>query len=351
MKLYLHCGYHKTGSSFLQTLFSRNRDYLQSNGIHFPVASREYDMVSGNISPGNGPELAKALKENDDQKSSELIADYISEANRNGCKSILISSENFFHAFENPNAVKILINTAEENGIESINALVYFRDPVSHALSTYKHRAKKGTLPDYPGWLETEYETMGLVERFMEYRTQQSIQWTCRKYMAGSEHMAKSAFADWLGVSTPDIPEDDRVNTSLTLSELLAIQSLNKSRPSLIPFVREAFAGLPGSEKAADTDLTNWYSAIASGKLMAYRKLIDEANKLLPNNEKLTLTSSSAAADHTEQDNITLTKKQVTAFVDGIEAGTKSDRVLHKSKAILTKVVDKVNRKVKTYLA
>jgi len=351
MKLYLHCGYHKTGSSFLQTLFARNRDSLRESGIHFPVASREYDMISGEISPGNGPELAKAIKENDNQKSSELIAGYVSDAKRNGCDSILISSENFFHSFEKQTAVELLTNVAENNGIESINALLYFRDPVSHAISTFKHRAKNGKLSDLSHWLETDYETMELIERFMEYRTRYSIQWTCRKYRSQSEHMAKSAFADWLGIDIPAIPEDDRVNTSLTLSELLAIQSLNKNRPAYIPFVREAFAAIPFSDKATDLELSRRYNAIASDKLTSYTPLIEEVNRLLPENEQLKLTLPAEPVDHTMQDNIMLSKKQLAASVAGIEAGVKSGRVLNKSKAILTKVVDKVNRKIKTLSA
>ena len=349
MKLYLHCGYHKTGSSFLQTLFSRNRDLLQENGIYFPVASREYDMAAGKISPGNGPEFAKALKDNEKQKSSEFMAEYVTGAKKNGCNNILISSENFFHAFENPSAVILLADVAEMNGIDRIHALLYFRDPVSHALSTYKHRAKNGRISDLSDWLDSEYETMGLIEQFMKYRSLHSVQWTCRKYDAESDHMVKSAFADWLGVDTPAIPEDDRVNTSLTLSELLAIQSLNKNHPAYIPFVREAFAGVPVSDKAADRELAHRYKAIAAGKLIGYRPLIKEANRLLPENEQLKLTSPVESVDDKKQDTISITKEQVTAFVTGIEAGTKSERLLNKSKSILMKVADRVNRKIKMF--
>lgn len=351
MKLYLHCGYHKTGSSFLQTLFARNRDQLRDNGIRFPVASREYDMAEGNISPGNGPELAKALKDNDEQESSGLMASYVSEADRFGCSGILISSENFFHSFEKQTAVKLLADVAEKNGIDRIHALLYFRDPVSHALSTYKHRAKNGKIQDLSNWLETEYETMGLIERFTEYRTQHSILWTCRKYMSESEHMARSAFTDWLGVKTPPIPGNDRVNTSLTLSELLVIQSLVKNRSEFIPFVREAFAGVPVSEKADGRELTRKYNSIVSGKLIGYTSLIEEVNRLLPEDEQLTLTSPAESADDTKQDIMNFTKEQVTALTTGIETGAKSERILNKGKAILVKVVNKVNRKIKTLSA
>jgi len=351
MKLYLHCGYHKTGSSFLQTLFSRNRDLLQEHGYHFPVATREYDMMSGNISPGNGPELAAALKQNNSRESSDLLAGYVAEAQKKGCEAVLLSSENFFHAFDRKHAIECLVTVTKENGIGDIRALLYFRDPVSHALSTFKHRAKKGTIPDYTGWLEKEYETMGLIKQFLEYREQFPIEWICRKYSASSEHMAESAFAGWLGVTTPEIPEDDRVNTSLTLSELIAIQTLNEKRPSAIPFVQQAFSEIPGYEKGQDRNLNKLYSAEAYGVLAKEMDTIEKVNALLPLKEQLVLNPPEGSNGAAAINEVVLTKAQIRAFADAVEAAARSEQVLNKSRALLGKVVDKINRKMKTFTA
>jgi len=351
MKLFLHCGYHKTGSSFLQTLFSRNRDYLQKNGYHFPVASREYDMQSGNVSPGNGPELAAALKHNNSRESSELIAGYVADAQKKGCGAVLLSSENFFHAFEKQHALECLTKVCKENHITEILALLYLRDPVSHALSTYKHRAKKGRIPDFTEWLRNEYETTRLTERFMEYKDQFPVEWTCRKYRSDSLHMAKSAFADWLALETPEIPEDDRVNTSLTLSELMTIQTLNENRPGLIPFVQQAFAEIPAGKKGNDVELSRWFNSIAYSVLSDHSGLITKVNDMLPDDEPLTLQPVEAETGSSVHNEIVLSKTQVKAFTEALEAGVKSEQVIHKSRALLSKVLDRINRKMKTFTA
>ena len=63
MKLYLHIGTEKTASSFVQTTFARNRDWLSSLGVFYPKGGkRENDMMAGLISPGNAKDLTILLK-------------------------------------------------------------------------------------------------------------------------------------------------------------------------------------------------------------------------------------------------------------------------------------------------
>ncbi len=73
IKLYLHLGYHKTGSSFLQTMFAQNRDYLLENDIYFPYSKGDKNMLKGIISPGNGILLVEALKDKNQQLVVELL--------------------------------------------------------------------------------------------------------------------------------------------------------------------------------------------------------------------------------------------------------------------------------------
>lgn len=73
MKLYLHCGYHKTGSSFLQTLFARNRKLLEDHGFFFPEGNKDEDMLKGNISAGNGWLLSEYLKNKEQAEVTEYL--------------------------------------------------------------------------------------------------------------------------------------------------------------------------------------------------------------------------------------------------------------------------------------
>lgn len=224
--LYLHCGYHKTGSSFLQTMFSNNRSILNNKGIYYPYSDMEYEMQSGINTYGNGKVLADALKKLDIDTATHTIEKDLKTAQTEGARSLLYSTEVFFHFFAKEGALQTLQHASAAAGITRIEALIYFRDPVSHALSTYKHRAKSGDHADFKDWITNRYETMGLLDSFCSYRSKYDIVWSCRKYRSGSGFMTRSAFVEWLGTEMPEIPEYDRVNSSLMLSEIVLLQGV-----------------------------------------------------------------------------------------------------------------------------
>ena len=62
MKLYLHIGTEKTGSSHLQSLSAINSNVLQQNGIWFPFEGKSNkSLIKGEISAGNAQSLTNAL--------------------------------------------------------------------------------------------------------------------------------------------------------------------------------------------------------------------------------------------------------------------------------------------------
>ena len=66
MRLYLHVGHGKTGSSFLQSWLVQNRSELWRVGcVHYPVADSDQRARSGGFSMGNGALLDQALKVSD----------------------------------------------------------------------------------------------------------------------------------------------------------------------------------------------------------------------------------------------------------------------------------------------
>src|SRR6056297_1366773 len=94
--LYLHCGMYKTGSSFLQTMFVRNRDLLRGNGIHYPKSEKELDMYEGRITAGNGIHLSRALTEKESDVI-ELLSSDLTHAKKRNMDSVLYSSEFLFN--------------------------------------------------------------------------------------------------------------------------------------------------------------------------------------------------------------------------------------------------------------
>src|SRR5690606_28966217 len=122
-------------------------------------------------------------------------------------------------------------------GIHEVHCFGFLRDPVDHCLSTFKHRAKMGTIPDFEGWLRTRYETMDVLSHFLGLVPQYKFHWVFRKYSQRSSFMAKAFFDQWLKVASPDLPSAARINSSLTLSEILFIQQLSMENSDAVPIL------------------------------------------------------------------------------------------------------------------
>jgi len=288
MRLYLHCGYHKTGSSFLQTVFAQKNEYLIKNGIYFPLAREDRNMLDAKISPGNGIKLVYSLRESDEDYSLELLKGWINEANSKNCSSLLISAEGLFHTFSKENTLKLLCDSCNKLGIDNIKCLLFFRDPIKHAFSVYKHRGKYGKILDFKNWINEDYETLNLTKDFLDIYNNFNISWHLRRYTSDSSQLIDIVFNDWLELPPPEIVEEKRVNTSLTLSEILALTEAKKLVSYYsIKEIYDSLIQLSNSEKAKDTVLNKYYSNVAYHSLSKHNEVINKVNSVLPDNEKL----------------------------------------------------------------
>lgn len=348
--LYLHCGAHKTGSSFLQTLFSRNREFLQKSGIHYPVSNAEYDMQMGNISPGNGKDLSSNLREKGLSEVLNILRNGVKEAENRECHSLLYSAESLFHTFVKDEKVERIYEAAQSAGFTSVKALVYLRDPVSHALSTYKHRAKRGDHPDFRLWVRSKYETMDLLQALNRYYNQFPVEWSCRLYRPDSEFMAQSSFGDWLKTTVPPIPADDRVNRSLSLNEIRLLQILKTADPKVIPFLQDEFSRLDINQKNRDDEIEYRYKKVAFEELKKHLSLLHEINKLMPEGEELGLAeklSCNNATDADIQESVSLSPAQAEALMNGIKCSIESEKLINSLKELWRRGLRKVKRKYK----
>ncbi len=322
-KLLLHCGYHKTGSSFIQTMFARNDTYLKSKGIFFPREGKYDEMRSGKITPGNGKGLALALREKEYKRTLNILQEWVEQARRNDCAALLISSELLFPSFAVAGAFDSLERAARAAGIGEIHALLFFRDPVAHALSLYAHRAKGGNVANFRDWLETGYETLGNIEKFLDAFEKTSIRWAFRTYVKDSEALVKMVFEDWLALERPEIPEEDGVNVSMTLSEIALLQEFKHLvKPESVKLISHALRKLPAELKAQDENLRKKYAQIAAGYLLQYNGLFGRANAFLPPTDQLGIMPLSAEAGQGElsTEPLSLTPQQIRAATEAIKA-------------------------------
>lgn len=340
--LLLHCGMEKTGSSFLQTMFVRNRGILSSKGIYYPKSEKELDMVEGRITAGNGIHLSRILTKKKSEVNKLLSAD-LADANKLNLDRILYSSELLFNQFAEDNAFKNLCSAARDVGYGDIRALIYFRDPVSHTLSTYKHRAKYGDYPDFQSWLQRNYNFFDLIGAFLEYSKDPQVQWSCRKYKSDSAYMVKSSFLDWLDTDAPEIPEDDQVNSSLTLNELRVLQCFKKEYPGCENFLREAFLSLQAKDKKNEKDLKDEYSYLIAEKWHHHESLLDACNTMMCEGEKLTIKSVNKSSKN--ESFTSLSEKQLQAVTDGMKSYLNAQKLKSKMMDALERGAKKIKRK------
>jgi len=270
MKLRLHVGTEKTGSSYLQKLCGKNRAFLQEHGIWFPDAGRfERQLQKGSISPGNASDLARFLEDSDWATASSWLAKRIREARDRDCKKLLLSSELLFAALSNEGAIRTLEGVVGDAGVSEVSCLLLVRDPVDHALSLYKHRAKGGKSGAIERWIDTGYSLPKQLAEFLRGIDCSTIRLQLRKYEKASELIEKIFFNDWLKVDPPPNLVENLVNPSLSLSELAVIRHITSVRPKDQPAFYSSFLSVPVADKADDVGLKN--TAFATVEKYLYR--------------------------------------------------------------------------------
>ena len=133
MEYIVHIGSPKTGSSSLQTAFSKNRDALRRSGVSYPVTGLSRYPKSYHNS------MRKVLN-GMDPNSVGMPEDWIEKfhAETHGADICVLSAESFSNPdkFANPEKIASLLPR------ERTRVVMYVREPVSHFVAFYKHRVK-----------------------------------------------------------------------------------------------------------------------------------------------------------------------------------------------------------------
>jgi len=152
-RVVLHAGIGKTGSSALQTAFVRRRDALASYGVRYPEHRSDDVARSGGVTSGNGAPLRRWLVPRDDAPrglGARVRAQVVEEVLTADARTLLYSSE-FLHLARPERLDRLRRELAGHDA--TLEAVVYVRDLVGHALSSYSQVVKRGlytgTFADY----------------------------------------------------------------------------------------------------------------------------------------------------------------------------------------------------------
>ena len=354
MKLWLHIGTEKTGSSYLQTLLGLNRPQLAEAGIHFPSAGKlEKALLSGRISAGNGQDLHAALAAEDYEATQRILQRHHADARRAGAEQVVISNELLLSVFASADRFSRFLEICRAIGYTQTQLLLVLRDPIDQALSLYKHRAKGGDTPEIEDWVLEKYYYGGWLRDFFAHIARSEVELSVRRYSRKPGFLEGVLFVDWLGIDPPSLVGKEVVNPSLSLSELFFIRELRQCRPDLIDEFYRRMLALPKAEKVDDHRLETYYRQVLNDYLLPYDTLWRTCNEWLPADEALRVPAPIAAADRRDTEGKVLVFSEAQARVmaslmaESLEPrlrwrlrGRKLRKQLSVVKAMLLKVVN-----------
>jgi hypothetical protein len=152
MKLILHIGTPKTGTTAVQRFLYANQQPLAECGFHY--ATPPHNL-------GHANSVANALSNDDSRAVQTFLARHVRSARRRRADTILISAENFYvrNVFFSMQRRQVCPNVLERNRklVETLRALLpdeietsqvacYFRRPDRYAESLYNQHVKRGII-------------------------------------------------------------------------------------------------------------------------------------------------------------------------------------------------------------
>jgi hypothetical protein len=317
MKLYIHFGIYKAGSSYIQYICANQRDYLCANSIYFPRSVEDKKIKKGLISKGNADGLELGMKLEDESKITTTLKQWYEEAEKMNCKAVLISAEALVHQLAIQNRLNQIIVCAESIGFTKIRAMGFFRDLADHALSTYKHRAKSGRIPDYKYWVSHLYETPKLFVNLSQVMaSDHNIEWSLRKFQKDSDFLKVAFFKDWLGIDVPDFQTRPNVNESVTLSEVKLMNHINNLYPTVTDYFVNDLKALSSSIKAKDKSLQDYIFNVFSKELVHRKKSINQINTFFQKEEYLEIGEFKNFNPASKEPSLELSEEQVIVLIN-----------------------------------
>lgn len=209
-RLYLHVGYEKTGSSYMQSVLYASRLSLRQHGLSYPPGDDDEAQANGDIGSGNGhflvgPKVADTLRGTPDGTiySSELAFKYF--CSTRGLDDLRTLTQHF-----------------------DLRLLLMLRDVPSHVGSLYQQAVKRHGYALSVDEYSKEYEHPAMAARLVGLG-EEGLSITVRSYPAMRQNL-RGVLAQWLGIveSALHLPARTTVNRSLSVAELELMLSLNR---------------------------------------------------------------------------------------------------------------------------
>jgi hypothetical protein len=220
--LYLHLGYFKTGSSFLQEMWRLNEGMLCQQGLSYHVPPKITGGGFGKITSGNGGLALRGATE-----LGEALVNVTQDC------SCLLSSEHFFTQILESRDLSFIPAIASKFGFERVKSLLLVRDPFGLMSSLYDQALKRAggamTIEEFyhdPSAVVTPAKTLTVIEKLdaLEGADLEVLNYSLNK------KRILEASSEWLGIDSSGFekPEVQTVNRSLNSGERELLRQLNR---------------------------------------------------------------------------------------------------------------------------
>ncbi len=242
-KIILHCGMPKTGSSALQVQLAQSREDLCRYGYDYLPMGDFKKAAQGQITSGNGAELARAYLNPEHPASlaarrEELTGTFRSRIAESE-NHVILSSE-FFSATPRPLLAEL---TAALEDLGKVQLVFFAREQLNALASTYVQQVKRHLLTDYPdtyfdGWNISKSPMMDYYGYFNRLRSLvPSVEITVRPYELSKSHDKGliGLLLEMIDAQVPGevLPADSRINLSPSPQEIRLMLEVNKHQPRM----------------------------------------------------------------------------------------------------------------------
>jgi hypothetical protein len=341
MKVFLHIGIEKTGSSHIQSLCSINRELLRINGLWYPGKGKGDDLSKkGEISSGNAQKLADLINQNATKNILSFLEENIEEAKTKECDKLLLSNELLLLALADEHKLNHFNEVLKQLKDSTFDFLLVLRDPVDQALSLYKHRAKSGKIHDIEEWPNDYYFYGDALNRFLTNYNNLNFNLHVEKFKKENGYLEDMFFKKWLKLDINLKNPPKVVNPSLSLSELMLIRKIRENNSQLVPVLYKKMISIDKKRKSEDFALEQYYKRSLSEHMNEYEKTWDLCNSFLASENALVLPVTTKENLSLTEKNFSFSKAQIDELAKLIvETSSIKFIIKHQKRKIKQKVI------------
>lgn len=317
MKLLFHIGLNKAGSTYLQDFFSFNAQRLSAAGILYPGAQLSSGL--GGAQSGNATQFALDLGAGDVEKAKKFLFGAVEAARAQTKSSLLLSSESMYHRLIKKTALDAFKTICREAGIGDIHFLIIFRDPVSHAISAFNHRAGAIDLEPFEKWLRGGYEFYEELGLFLSNLAQEKDFRICA--VPYSTTGLADAAQEFLRVAGLEKPSKTISNISINCTEAELVRLIAKKEKDIAARARLSLKEISNRDKAPDAYLRSRMQERARACADEHRPDLSRLTAMIGHDAFLPAPHSESSArlfDESGDPYFVLSGAQVFALLDAV---------------------------------